>query len=153
MPTPQSVRVQSPRLKAPACTSSRLSTFSCPRTCARRRPPVSYRCAHGVRAIRRAFEGGVSRGRRGCDVDSHRPSSILDPATPSQQSCSRPPLLLGPRNRQFPRRPCRIEPRIEPPPNQQLLILEDLTLETVFAVIPQLKEVPVRLCVVISFMK
>ena len=32
VPTPQSVRIQSPRLNAPACTSDRLSTFSCPRT-------------------------------------------------------------------------------------------------------------------------
>jgi hypothetical protein len=30
-----------PPCRSPACTSDRLNTFSCPRTCVRRRPPVS----------------------------------------------------------------------------------------------------------------
>jgi len=35
------------RLKAAACSSTRLATFFNPRTCTRRSPPVSYWCANG----------------------------------------------------------------------------------------------------------
>ncbi len=44
VPLPNSLRISSPRLAAPECTTSRLRIFSRPRKCTRRIPPRSYKC-------------------------------------------------------------------------------------------------------------